>query len=79
MKKYFRKGSMVLLKRLDVALEAERNSPMALSIARDMEKWFGEIVTVRYIDTDDTFTIEEDGGMYWYDTAWTCVLRQRSE
>lgn len=79
MKKYFEKGSRVLLKRLDVVAQTEVNAPMKLSIAEDMKDNFGKPVTVRYMDTDDTFNIEEDGGTYWYDTAWACMLRQRSE
>lgn len=79
MKKYFQKGTVILLKNLDDAIQSVRNAPIAVSIAGDMKGNFGKPVTVRYMDTDDTFTLEEDGGLYWYDTGWVVELKQRSE
>lgn len=79
MKKYFPKGTVILLKNLDDAIQSERNASIAVSIAGDMKKNFGKPVAVRYMGTDDTFTIEEDGGMFWYDTGWVVELKQRSE
>lgn len=79
MKKYFQKGTIILLKELDDALRSRRNAPMNVGIAKAMKDNFGKPVTVRYMDTDDTFTIEEDGGMFWYDTGWVVELKQRSE
>lgn len=79
MKKYFPKGTVILLKNLDDAIRSERNTPIPVSIAGDMKDNFGKPVTVRYMDTDDTFTIEEDGGVFWYDTGWVVELKQRSE
>lgn len=79
MKKYFPKGTIILLKELDDAFRSRRNAPMTVGIAEAMKKNFGKPVAVRYMDTDDTFTIEEDGGMFWYDTGWVVELKQRSE
>lgn len=79
MKKYFPKGTVILLKNLDDAIRSVRNAPMTVGIAEDMKGNFGKPVTVRYMDTDDTFTIEEDGGQSWYDTGWVIGLKQRSE
>lgn len=79
MKKYFPKGTVILLKNLDDAIQSVRNAPMTVGIAEDMKGNFGKPVAVRYMDTDDTFTIEEDGGMFWYDTGWVVELKQRSE
>lgn len=79
MKKYFPKGTVILLKNLDDAIQSRRNSQMAVGITEDMKGNFGKPVAVRYMDTDDTFTIEEDGGMFWYDTGWVVELKQRSE
>lgn len=79
MKKYFPKGTVILLKNLDDAIQSERNASMTVSIAGAMKGNFGKIVTVRYMDTDDTFTIEEDDDMFWYDTGWVIEIKQRSE
>ena len=79
MKKYFPNGTVILLKNLDDAIQSGRNAPILVSIAEDMKGNFGKSVTVRYMDMDDTFTIEEDGGMFWYDTGWVVELKQRSE
>lgn len=79
MKKYFPKGTVILLKNLDDAIQSERNAPMTVGIAEGMKENFGKPVTVRYMDTDDTFTLEEDEGMFWYDTGWVVELKQRSE
>lgn len=79
MKKYFPKGTVILLKNLDDAIQSERNATMTVGIAGDMKKNFGKPVTVRYMDTDDTFTIEEDGIQFWYDTGWVIEIKQRSE
>lgn len=79
MKKYFQKGTVILLKNLDDAIQSRMNTPIPISIAGAMKDNFGKPVTVRYMDTDDTFTIEEDGGMFWYDTGWVVELKQRSE
>lgn len=79
MKKYFPKGTVILLKNLDDAIQSRRNSPMTVGIAGDMKGNFGKPVTVRYMDTDDTFTIEEDDIQFWYDTGWVVELKQRSE
>lgn len=79
MKKYFPKGTVILLKNLDDAIQCGRNAPIAVSIAEDMKGNFGKPVTVRYMDTDDTFIIEEDRGVFWYDTGWAVELKQRSE
>lgn len=79
MKKYFPKGTVILLKHLDDAIQSGRNSPTIIGIAGGMNDYFGKPVTVRYMDTDDTFTIEEDGGMFWYDTGWVVEIKQRSE
>lgn len=79
MKKYFPKGTVILLKNLDDAIQSGRNSPIVVGIAGGMRENFGKIVTVRYMDTDDTFTLEEDDGMFWYDTGWVIEIKQRSE
>ena len=79
MKKYFPKGTVILLKNLDDAIQSVRNAPMNVGIAEDMKGNFGKPVTVRYMDTDDTFTIEEDSIQFWYDTGWVVELKQRSE
>lgn len=79
MKKYFPKGTVILLKNLDDEIQSERNATMTVGIAEDMKGNFGKPVTVRYMDTDDTFTIEEDRGVFWYDTGWVVELKQRSE
>lgn len=79
MKKYFPNGTVILLKHLDDAIQSGRNATMIVGIAGGMKDYFGKPVTVRYMDTDDTFTIEEDGGMFWYDTGWVVEIKQRSE
>lgn len=79
MKKYFPKGTVILLKELDDALRSRRNAPMTVGIAEAMKDNFGKPVTVRYMDADDTFTLEEDDGRFWYDTGWVVELKQRSE
>ena len=79
MKKYFQKGTVILLKNLDDAIQSVRNAPMNVGIAEDMKGNFGKPVTVRYMDTDDTCTIEEDSIQFWYDTGWVVELKQRTE
>ena len=79
MKKYFPKGTVILLKNLGDAIQSERDAPMTVGIAEDMKKNFGKPVAVRYMDVDNTFTIEEDDGIFWYDTGWVVELKQRSE
>lgn len=79
MKKYFPKGTVILLKNLDDAIRSVRNALITVGITEGMKGNFGKPVAVRYMGTDDTFTIEEDGGMFWYDTGWAVELKQRSE
>lgn len=38
MKKYFPKGTVILLKNLDDAIQSERNATMIVGIAEDMKK-----------------------------------------
>lgn len=38
MKKYFQKGTVILLKNLDDAIQSKRNAPMAIRIVEDMKK-----------------------------------------
>lgn len=79
MKIYLKKGTTIILKSVEKARNGRRNAPMIVGITEKMLPYFGKMATIRYMDTDDTFNIEEDGGQFWYDTAWIGKMKQRSE
>lgn len=79
MKIYLKKGTTIMLKPIEEVRNSRQNAPMIVGIVPKMLLYFGKMVTIRYMDTDDTFNIEEDGGQFWYDTAWIWKMKQRSE
>lgn len=79
MKIYLKKGTTIILKPIEAVRNSRQNAPMIVGIVEKMLPYFGKMATIRYMDTDDTFNIEEDGGQFWYDTAWIWKMKQRSE
>lgn len=79
MKIYLKRGTTIILKPIELVRNGRRNAPMVVEVIEKMLPYFGKMATIRYMDTDDTFNIEEDGGRFWYDTAWIGIMKQRSE
>lgn len=74
--KYLQKGTKV---KLVEWYESDSIKISTHNFNKGKSKYFGQVVTIMFVDNDGTFSICEDNKRYRFDLQWIRTIKQRTE